>query len=394
MFRSKIAMALAVLAGSSAAFAQIQTVWDSFEHHSRRDADVPRNCAMILEEARLAVLDAFEPAWLEHAGSSDDRRAREQAMAEARRDSQSYVALTIRQGPSVRVGTPGYVSARAEVRLDDLQRLYRRKLARSRRTPHYKVLVLISEYKVVGVPRYVRERNDVSRVATAIGNELTEAGWTVMDERQLEVIRERKLDYAHLDQADEKLIARIAKEQGAQIIITGSVKAEGPRTTSVAGRTGYVFSVDCAINACWTDTGVRIFGISEPPGQRTKGTIEAGLNGAERAIETVAEGLAQECRRRFARLSESDELHVVVHGIDALQKEIQVRKWFKAVAGADSIRSDEFSGGRLRLTIETRLSAFEFAAEVCEASKKDSLEYYLNSGDRSANTIEFSLRLQ
>ena len=69
-------------------------------------------------------------------------------------------------------------------------------------------MVLISEVKVVGVPRVVQEYNVPSKTGAVIEGALKDAGWPVINGEQFEVIRERQLDYARLDQADERLIAR------------------------------------------------------------------------------------------------------------------------------------------------------------------------------------------
>ncbi|RMF83818.1 MAG: hypothetical protein D6744_04030, partial [Planctomycetota bacterium] len=202
---------MAAASCTALATAQVRTVWETFEHRSNLDAGNTANHQRILDEARRAVLDEFAREWLAQPGTPAERRARRAALEVARRTPSEYVVLQIKHGPFVRPGTRGYVSARAEVRLDALRRLVEQRQKSAKPTPRYKVLVLISEYKVVGVPRTVRERNEISKTATAIEGVLAQAGWKVVNERQLEVIRERDLDYAHLDQDSERLIARIAK---------------------------------------------------------------------------------------------------------------------------------------------------------------------------------------
>ena len=393
-FRFALSAAIIALCGASAAHAQLQTVWDSFEYRSMLDADDPQNHPRILDEARLAVLDQFSSAWLAQSRSADDRRARQQALEAARATPGEYVSLQVKHGPFVRPGTHGYVSARAEVRSDALERLYAAKQRQARSAPRHKVLVLINEEKVVGVPRYVRERNEISKATTAIQGALAASGWTVIDGQQFEVIRERNLDYARLGQTGEQLIARIAKEQGAQIIIRGSVKAEGPRQRQLGGQMVQFFSVDCALKAVWADTGAVIFTISEPPGQRTAGTREAGLNGAERALEQVSEHLGELCRRQFANITSAQELSVIIKHVESLEQEVQVRKWCNAVTGADAVRGAEFSGTRLILTIESDLSAYDFAVRLSDISNQGDAMFILRQDARSTNNIEFSVALR
>lgn len=389
--RRKLGAALATLWIAALAQAQIRTVWDTFEHRSNIDAGNTANHQQILDEARRAVLDEFGQEWLAQPGTPAERRARCAALEIARRTPGEYVTLQIKHGPFVRPGTRGYVSARAEVRLGALRQLVARRLKSAKPAPRYKVLVLISEYKVVGVPRYVRERNEISKAATAIEGVLAQAGWTVVNERQLEVIRERDLDYAHLDQDSERLIARIAKEQGAEIIIRGSVKVEGPRTRILDGQQMHYFSADLTIVATWADTGDVLFTVPKPTDQRTSGTREAGLNGAERTLEIVAEDVAEYCARQLSLLDSRSGLSITVKNVESLDQEIQIRRWIQSIAGAEGVGEPQISGGRWTLEVVTQLSAYEFAVRLHELCGNSDAEFTLKQVSRSVNRIEYAL---
>ncbi len=391
MHNHKLANLLAftcLLAAGSPTLAD-DIVFERFEHKSSRLENV-------VDEALLAAVEKACDELMPAGGSADERRAAVRARSQAVTRAKQLVQYELLDGPRARPGAPGYVVMRAVVDRAALLNLYEAAKAKAADAPRYKVMVLISEQT-----RFIRpeptfaswERSPQSKVAVAIASKLTDAGWDVVDGEQFEEIRKRQIDFSRLAGEDARIVQRIAAEQGAQIIVRGHAKAEGPNVRRIAatGRIHHFWSVDVTLSVCWSDTAIELFSIPLPDGEREAAHEVGGGAGAARALEKAGRTVAQEFLDRMASVAPRQELAVRIHGVDDFAQETEITDWVKSIGGVDSVYS-EFISGMLLMQVRTGLTASEFASALGDACRRSGSDYVLGAKERRANSLVFELR--
>lgn len=299
-----------------------------------------------------------------------EQRARTIALQRVKEQAARLVKYRVLEGPIERLGGRVFVTIRAEVDTGAIRRLYDAALSGTNSKPNFRILLLVSEQKrfINGV----RERSDDSKIAATIADELRKAGWTVINATELEVIRKRQVDFSRLDGETAKLVQTLAAERGADIVVHGHAKAEGPLVKTVAhtgGRVYHIWKADCTLHAVWADTAEEWFSV--PAATEKRGEEVGGTAGAEEALIACGRVAARGFMNRIATIPMPDVVYVEVRRASFRQRRV-LRRWLRQISGVESVAD---LGGRsragLRFEIRTKLRPADLADALLDAADAD-----------------------
>ncbi len=299
-----------------------------------------------------------------------EQRARTIALQKAKDLAPRIVKYQVLDGPVVVPGGRVFVTIRAEVDTTAIRQLYQQALNAENSKPNFRILLLVSEEK-----RFIngtRERSDDSKIAATIADELRKAGWTVINATELEVIRKRQVDYSRLDGETARRVQTLAAERGADIVVHGHAKAEGPLVKTVAhtgGRVYHIWKADCTLHAVWADTAEQWFSV--PAATEKRGEEVGGTAGAEEALIACGRVAAREFMNRIATIPMPDVVYLEVRRASFRQRWV-LRRWLRQISGVESVAD---LGGRakasLRFQIRTKMRPADLADELINQADAD-----------------------
>lgn len=377
---------VSVLAFVAPALAQDNIVIDPFEHKSPNGPDSVLGEA--LPEAAEALLKKAFP-------NPEHPRGFKMAVEAARKAPKEYVKYEILDGPRARIGAPGYVVLRVEAERAKLKALVDQHATKAQSAPVQKILLVFTEEKRIitgGAASAAWEYNKPSKVMVAIEAALLANDFRVVNGEQLEIIRERKINAMELSGEDQRHIQEFAADQGAEIIVFGHVKAEGPLTRRIA-RTGRVYNfwkvASATARAVWTDTGEGIFSIPYPDGAREAAEEIGGTTGAEIAFEKAGQTLAAEFVKLAAtKMERRAELEVEIRGLD-LRKTRTVMDWMRSIPGVKGVSRRGTGIGRF--SVKTSLSPIDFGFALLEKADEAGGEFTLKDEQIGGSTLELKV---
>ncbi len=320
------------------------------------------------EAARKVALEVAERV-LPAGTTPREKRARSTALQQVGSRAARLVRYQVLEGPTEALGGRVFVTIRAEVDTAAIRQLYDEALSGANTKPDFRILLLVSEQK-----RFIngaRERSDDSKIAATITDELRKAGWTVINGTELAEIRNRQIDFARLDGETAKVVQTLAAERGADIVVHGHAKAEGPLTKRIArtGRVYHIWKADCTLHVVWADTAEEWFSV--PAATSKRGEEVGGTAGAEEALIACGTVAARGFMSRIATIPMPDKVYLEVRRARFRQRRV-LRRWLRQIAGVESVAD---LGGRseagLRFEIRTRMRPADLADALLDAADAD-----------------------
>lgn len=326
--------------------------------------------ATVVTEAVRHVAQQIAERTLPAGATPREQRARTIALQQVKDQAARLVKYQVLQGPKEVLGGRVFVTIRAEVDTGAIRRLYDAALSGANSKPNFRILLLVSEQKrfINGV----RERSDDSKIAATIADELRKAGWTVINATELEVIRKRQVDFSRLDGETAKLVQTLAAERGADIVVHGHAKAEGPLVKTVAhtgGRVYHIWKADCTLHAVWADTAEEWFSV--PAATEKRGEEVGGTAGAEEALIACGRVAARGFMSRIATIPMPDVVYLEVRRARFRQRRV-LRRWLRQISGVESVAD---LGGRskagLKFEVHTTMRPADLADALLDAADAD-----------------------
>ena len=312
-------------------------------------------------------------------------------LSEALRRANELVTYTIIDGPRERPGAPGYIVIRAEVSRADIETIYQAAMQSAKTERKYKVMVVMSEehrkQRIEPIHTSWEIRPD-SKVASAIERELIEAGYAVINGHQFAEIRQRKHDFSKLDGDDQKILQRIAANQGADIILHGNTKVDGPDARPLKGLDDiwYYWHADVTGSAYWVDTAQTICVIAFPDGPRERGHRVRDA-GTALALEAAGQTVARQFIAEFKPGESRGEIQVSVLNVTEFEQSLRIEEWLESVAGSGAVHAD-WNNPNMEASLQTELSAKELAKGLHKIGRDPDGIYRLKIEKISINTIK------
>jgi hypothetical protein len=206
---------------------------------------------------------------------------------------------------------------------------------------------------------------------------LLKSGFELVAAKGVEAIRARESDDAAAEDNVAKLRA-VAKEFGAQIIITGTANAnqagiERPHNVPIA-----FYNCDAQVKVYYTDTG-RMMASEGLPSTRggARGTMQyspqAGKKALANASQTMVDSLYAQVMERWATdLSAGGELMLDVEGMN-FKKANDVKKLIAAMDGVENVHF-ELTKGIAHYRIRARMTGEEMAVKLSEGPFEELFE--------------------
>jgi hypothetical protein len=230
-----------------------------------------------------------------------------------------------------------------------------------------------------------KERVDAdSLLGNKIEELLIEKGFQIVDKKQMEELKQSRLQQATIDQ-DTASLKRFAGELGAQMYIVGYARASGPDVQDAYGVTLYMWETDVTLSAFWSETGEKLFAKSDV-GTRS-GSRAPGPPGAKKAIEKAGEKLAWECLQsileKWSRTAVGGgKIILEVKGLD-FKRMLSLNDALKQIEGVAEVNR-EWHKPTAKFDIVTVHSAEKFAEILSDLNWPG---YSIDIDDQKFNTI-------
>jgi hypothetical protein len=202
---------------------------------------------------------------------------------------------------------------------------------------------------------------------TAIENVFLKRGFPMVDQAQVEQVRERDKT-ATYTQGDLQSYVAFGKRFGAEVMLVGDANAGEAETQNIYGQNLVFYHPSVEIKAIRVDNAMLI--ASESANIRKGSTNrmaaakealrEAGAKVANQIIDKVIEAMLTDTMGRGGLVQ------VVVFEIGGLRNSLALQKALKEIRGVTNVFQREMSGNMLTLDVETTIPAQEFGARLLE----------------------------
>lgn len=229
---------------------------------------------------------------------------------------------------------------------------------------------------------YIQERidgktEDQSILETKIEERMLKSGFDMVDRNQMQAIMEKEKTDAAAEDNTAKLQA-IAKDFGAQILITGTANANQAGMEDLYGTPAAFYNCDAQVKVFWTDTAKLLASVGLPQTRggargRKEFSPQAGKQALDFAGKRLVEEIYQQVMGQWSTaISAGGELVLEVEGLKAAPA-IRLKKMIAEIEGVQNVNFG-MTKGIATFRINAKLTGQDLFEKLAEGEFEKAME--------------------